>query len=134
MTHEYAPHADEVEGGAIAWDDWVDNIHAPVSGVFGAERDGEMALVGSHARIAGIEGREGTRVVEVEGDEKRVAAFQVHRHNLSALRVDCENSLPLRTAETEGDGMGVAAFQVDRDHAPPRVAEAEGERMRAAAF
>ena len=75
------------------------------------------------------------RVADAEGDEKRVAEFQTHRHNSSALWVDCENSLPLHTAETEGDGMGVAAFQVDHDRAPaPRVAEAQGERMRAAAF
>jgi hypothetical protein len=75
------------------------------------------------------------RVAEAEGDEKRVAAFQVHHGGLSAFRADCENSLPLRTAETEEDGMRVVAFQVDDDRAPaPRVAEAEGERMRAAAF
>lgn len=75
------------------------------------------------------------RVAEVEGGVKRVAEFQIHRHNSPALWVDCENSLPLHTAETEGDGMGVAAFQVDHDHAPaPCVAEAQGERMRAAAF
>ena len=75
------------------------------------------------------------RVAEVEGGVKRVAEFQIHRHNSPALWVDCENSLPLHTAETEGDGMGVAAFQVDHDYAPaPRVAEAEGERMKAAAF
>ena len=54
-------------------------------------------------------------MLDAEGDEKRVAAFQV----------DHDNYLPLCTAEIEEDEMRVAIFQVDHDHAPPRVADAE---------
>ena len=95
-THDYAPHADEVEGRAIAWDDWVDNIHVPASGAVEAERDGEMVLVGSHACIAGIEGQEEMGFVpsEIEGTQAAPNPDDV--------------------VGAEGDGeVGVAAFWAD---------------------